>query len=1034
LGNRLFGIVVLVVWSFVAYGQPQTRLQFSTRPVQPAQAKQYVFTHFSSFNGLASNIVNNVIQDSKGYMWLATYDGLQRYDGNKFLTFRHEPGNPKSLPGNVIGKVFEDASGNIWVLMQNHTVGIFNPNDFTFTEVPIVGNAEKDPHAIVLLEQDPEGRAIIYVAKKGIYTFDSRRKVFVDTHPFHLPFDGDHFIAYHYVDRSGQFWFAGRSGLSMYDMRTRNLNYGAHNPDSNEVIRQLAGERLVVNVFGRKGDEFWYVTWNDKDVGAPLIIVHNMITGRKEKYSIGVQFGLGYFELGGALIQRNGRMWVHGKGFLVEYTGGQQPFQLVRNESGEQTIKFDLMFSMYEDREQNIWVSTDNGVYMFNPDAQLFNSYKLVRPDGSGLIEGPAQTALQMPDGSIFVGSWGGGLYYYDSLLNPLPLPRCLEKYKAPYSIWCMIIHSSTGKVWFGLQEGGIIVYDPVQQTAEDFYPPIMEKVTVRTVTEDLQGNLWFGLQRGQIIKWDAKLAGNNPRKGYVMVKGIDYKYIFKIITDNKGYIWAGTIANGLYKYDPVTHKLLDHITRQGPEGHRLMHSDASDVLQYNDSLLLIASGAINVLNLNTGEITYITSRDGLPANPVMCFQKDNEGMLWMGLMHGLCRVNLEKVIFTRYDRRDGLFFDNFFQAGVCRLPDGRLIFLTDHDFFTFNSEKTKNVPPPPQPVFTEFRVANHYLRLDSLHELDAIHLQYNNNTVHIEFSSMTYVRQNKLLYYYMLEGMDKTWKFAGDRLEAVYNYLPPGKYTFRARSENANGVTSAESTLRIIVSPPFWKTWWFYGLVLLIAAGILYWIDRERVNRLVALQKVRSQIAANLHEEINIALSNINLLSEMAKIKADKDILRSKEYIDQISAKSQHMIIAMDDMLWSINPANDSMEKMLLRMREYVEALKNLHGVDLQMVVDEDVRSLRLDMRIRHELFQVFKEILRDMSIRSNDAQLLVNIDLLKSKLYLQVHDISPQNDLALSGLVMATLRKRAAAIGAELDVQHHHKGVSVTLLIPVK
>src|SRR5690606_9664078 len=130
------------------------------------------------------------------------------------------------------------------------------------------------------------------VARKGIFTYDSRRKVFVDTHPFHLPFDNDHFIAYHYVDRSGQFWFAGLSGLSMYDLRTRNLNYSAHNPDSNEVVRQLAGERMLVNVFGMKGDEFWYVTWNSKDVGAPLIIVHNMITGKKEKYSIGVQFGL----------------------------------------------------------------------------------------------------------------------------------------------------------------------------------------------------------------------------------------------------------------------------------------------------------------------------------------------------------------------------------------------------------------------------------------------------------------------------------------------------------------------------------------------------------------------------------------------------------------------------------------------------------------------------------------------------------------------------------------------------------------------
>lgn len=999
----------------------------------PPQAKQYVFTHYNSFNGLASNIVNNVIQDKRGYMWLATWDGLQRFDGNKFLTFRNQSGNPKSLPGNVVDRVYEDKRGNLWV-MVNKKVGIFNKTDFGFTEIPLEGNSEKDPLPVALLiEEDEKGNAMLYVLDKGIYTYDLARNKFVLSHPFKLR-PGNSFIGYHYKDTNGQMWFAGYTGLSMYNTKTKHLNYGGHNPDNDEVISQLGHETKLVNVFGRQGDIFWYVTWNLKEPDAPWIEAHNLRTGKRGRYSIGKQFGLSYFEVGGSLQQRNGRVWVSGKGFLAEYTGGEQPFQLVRNEHGEQSIKFDRIHNMYEDRENNIWVATDNGVFLFNPDAQLFHSYKLIRPDGSGLIEGPAQSGLQLENGNVLIGAWNGGLYCYDSSFNLLPLPRGLRPYRDIFAAWCMRIHSVTHKVWLGLQGGGMIVYDPATEKAEQFYHEIMEGRTVRQVTEDRYGNLWFGLQGGQIIKWSLKASGADPRQGYIRVRPSTGNYVFKLITDNKGYIWAACVEDGVFKFDPETNEQLDHITVQGPDGHRLQYHDASDILQYNDSLMLIASGGINILNLNTGKINFITADDGLPANTVMCFQKDHKGILWVGMMHGLCRVNLEKKIFTRYDRRDGLFFDNFYQSGAHKMNDGRLLFLTDHDFFTFNTDRLAQVADPPKPVITEFRVANQPVKIDSLGAGDKMVMDYNNSTVQIEFSALKYLHQNKVLYFYKLDGIDKNWVQAEDRQQALYSYLPPGDYTFHLKTENENGVSSPELTFQVVVQPPFWRRWWFYALIVLLAAAILYRIDRERVSRIVALQKVRTQIAANLHQDINTTLNNINLLSEMAKIKADKDIDRSKEYIDQISDKSHNMIIAMDDMLWSIDPANDSMAKTILRMKEFVEALKNRHGAGLQMVVDNDVRSLNIDMATRHELFLLFKEILRDMVLRTPQGQFLINIDLVKSRLYLKIHDASPDAATTINSLAMAEMKKRVDAIGAELDIQPAKTGVAVVLLMPVK
>lgn len=1001
------------------------------KPVQAPQAKQYVFSHLNSFNGLASNIVNNVVQDRRGFIWLATVDGVQRYDGNKFLSFRNEPGNANTIPSNVINKLYVDKHGNLWVLANHRHIGLFSTDNFVYTDIPVEGNSNED-YLIMMVEQDDVGNATILVPNKGVFTYDSTRKIFRLTDPFQFP--EEKFISSLYNENTGQYWFAATWGLAMYDARTKNLNYGANNPDNNEVIRQLAKERFLVNVFGEYNGVFWFVTWNTGEPGAPWIEAHNLRTGKRERYSIGLQFGLGYFEVAGYLRQRNGKVWVHGKGFLAEYTGGKQPFQLVRNESGEQSIKFDRIYSMYEDRENNIWVASDNGVFLFNPDAQIFHSYKLQRPDGSGLVEGPAQTALQLDNGHVLVGSWGGGLYCYDSTFNQAPLPKGLQPHQNTFAAWSMHRHSKTRKVWIGLQGGGMIVYDPATETSDLFYHEAMEGRTVRAVTEDRNGNLWFGLQGGQIIKWHLKASGGDPRKGYLKVKERDGSYILKLLTDNRGYIWAGSVAEGLFKFDPETNRLLEHITSKSPEGRRLMFDHANDLLQYNDSILLIASGGINMLNLNTGLITLVTSRDGLPANTAMCFQKDTRGVLWVGMMHGLCRVNLEKKIFTRYDRRDGLFFDNFFQAGAYRMNDGRLVFLTDHDFFTFNTERFEQVAEPPRPVITDFRIANKQVWNDTLGIGDKVVLKHEYNTIQIEFNGLSFVRQNKVLYYYKLDNLDKDWVLAGDRLQALYSYLPPGKYLFRVRSENENGVSSPELSFQIVVQPPFWRTWWFYGLIVLLAAAILYWIDRERVSRIVALQKVRTQIAANLHMDINTTLNNINLLSEMAKIKADKDIDRSKEYIDQISEKSHNMIIAMDDMLWSIDPKNDSMEKMILRMREFVEALKNRHGAGLQMVVAPEVRSIKIDMARRHEMFIVFKEILRNMVMRNPQGEFLVNIDLVKNRLYLKIHDANSDGATTISSLAMSDMKKRMAAIGAELDVQPTRNGTAVVLFLPIR
>ncbi|RYF94077.1 MAG: hypothetical protein EOO02_23820 [Chitinophagaceae bacterium] len=304
-----------------------------------------------------------------------------------------------------------------------------------------------------------------------------------------------------------------------------------------------------------------------------------------------------------------------------------------------------------------------------------------------------------------------------------------------------------------------------------------------------------------------------------------------------------------------------------------------------------------------------------------------------------------------------------------------------------------------------------------------------------MEFSGVSF--NSTYVISYKLEDIDKEWRNADNSNQAIYTYLPAGKYTFLVRSEDAEGFVGKNITrLSIVVRPHFWKTWWFYSLLVLLAIVVLYWIDRERVDRLKDLQKVRTEIANNLHKDVTTTLSHINLLGEMAKIKADKDINRSKEYIDQISSKSHNMIIAMDDILWSIDPENDSMEKTLLRMMEFTDALKQRHGASIELEVDKKIRSLNLDMKVRNEFFLIFKEGLRMIVQYADGKDTLINIDLFRNKLSLKLQDATARLDTHIDEIERAIkeINTRSALIMAEADIQYDKNGIAIILLIPAK
>lgn len=997
------------------------------------QEKRYVFTHFNTSNGLVSNIVHGIVQDQQGYIWMNTLTGLQRYDGNKFIAFRNKPSDPTTIPGDNIYEMFLDGRNNLW-LRTDQKIGIFNTHTFRYEDKKIYGNTNDAPYILGFIGEDANNDALIYVFDKGIFRYDVHKDQFMPVSLFKLPAGWGIIHMMMSADKE-QMIFGANEGFVVYNFKTGNIDMRGHAIDSLPLVQTLYDQKPVVRIFESGKDFIWYSTW-PLIGGAPFFQYKNFTTGETRKLSLYDEFpGQPYYEMNGALRQKNGHLWFYGKPFIVEYAEQGKPFRKIVSEyKDEQSIQFDEVFKMYEDNQQNIWITTNNGAYVFNPGAQSFYTYSLVRPDGTGAKDGPAQAAYQLTSGEILVGGWGTGLYMYDAKFNAVPLPSSLNKYREPYSVWD-IKQAKDGLVWIGLQGGIVIVYNPQKNTATEITDSLFRSRTIRQIDEDEYGNIWLGTQSGQVIRWNKAIAGNNIYKGYEAIKRKDSAYINKVYADKHGYVWAASVAKGLFKYNAKTGALEDHITTTCPEGHRLWSNIVNDVFRYNDSIILIACGSLDVLNTKTNEIKHITTEDGLPSNTVYSIQKDKNGILWMGLAHGLCRMNFEKKIFFVYDRRDGITYDNFNPAGVVKMLDERLIYPTDHNIVVFDPSSIAEPPVPPKPIISGFQLGNQSLLADSITALKKIELDYDNTSFIVEFSTLNYTGQNKIHYHYKLDGVDKDWNESTNLNQATYNYLHPGNYTFRVRAENSNGVPSQETVLQITVIPPFYATWWFYALVILAGIAVIYWIDRERINKLLSMQQVRTEIAGNLHEEINITLNNINLLSEMAKIKADKDINRSKEYIDQISDKSRKMMESMDDMLWSLDPTNDNMERTILRMKEFAEGLQNDRALDIQMEVDNSVLSVKAGMKIRHELFLIFKEALSVIAQCGTASQCIINIDKEASNLSLKIYDKAATLDTTDAEVVHSIneMEKRAQLINASLDVQTDHTGTSVILQMHV-
>lgn len=979
-----------------------------------AQGPNHSFIHISRKDGLASNDVYDIVQDENGFYWVATDNGLQRFDGKRWIS-------PASLPTKPVYEIM--TVGNSQLLLKlGEAYYLFDRRKFTYS--PATYQAGATLHAENFLWRSSKGDILLIEKGKQISLYNPRKNQFSKQElPVAIPSGWKPFDIFEDTIK-GHYWVACDSGIAVYEPKSKSIFHRGSNPQNLPLIEEHSHTN-VASMYIDKQRNHWIAYGRGRNNVAAF-------SESKQQYLEEAgnlpAFYKGSFQIQKFYQTREEEMWLFGDAALFNYVPQQQRF--VNNKSDvTQSIgpRFSVVRRIMQDNEMGIWIATDEGLYQFYTVLpQVSNVYFQTKNENYNISD-----VEELNDGKIWFSSRGKGVVGIDTAYKRLKLSYLFddvpnEKQVAAQHVNVIHERLNTGEVWLGCNDGMIIISDPARNTAKWLQPEIFNGADIICITADASGVIWLGASDGSVVCYD----GKNFRKIFDARSAVNFFMI-----DNRQMLWIATANDGLYYYDIFRNALKNHFSKNDQQDYSLSSGRVTSVVQLNDTLIGAATDIFNIININTKKIIEISHQHGLLSNTITGMEKDKQGYVWIATSNGICRYNPERKKFTVFGDRDG--FMNMETVGYSgtMLANGNILFAGSNAFVTFPPHMYNRQEAPPEVKLTDLKVLNSFVPLDSA-TLSRVAFKPHENSITIYFSSMSYLLRDRLTYYYRLRGLDNKWREADNQLSANYTLLPSGSYIFEVRCENQDGVSSPITSLAFLIDPPFWKTWWFILLVISAIGLLLYFLHRLRVNRIVALAELRNRVARDLHDDVGSTLSTISILSTMAKTTLSQDAAQAEKYIAKIADNSQQMMDAMDDIVWSIKPMNDSMQKIVARMREFASGALEPKNIDVEFHVDEEVLDLKLNMESRRDLFLIFKEAVNNISKYSDSNHVTIYIKYVQKRLMLKIKDNGIGFDIntADNGNGISNMKKRAAMLNGRIKwYSDKDSGTYVLLNIPV-
>lgn len=846
------------------------------------------FALLTTENGLSQNSVNCIVQDKRGFMWFGTQDGLNRYDGSEFAIYKYDPMDPHSLSDSYIISNLEDRSGVLWFGTYNGGLNKFDREKEKFTRYrhnPNNPNSLNNNYVRAIFES-PKNPGVLWIGTNGgLNKFVVKEERFA--HYKHDPenpnsLSHDHVLTiFESSKEPGILWIGTEDGLNKFDIEEghfihyRNIPADPNSLSDNMVFsvyedRSAAfyiGTDDGLNVFDRETETF---TRYMHDPDNPKSLSNNHI---RTIYESSSEPGITWIGTYGGGINR--------------FDPGKGEFRRWVNEPGNpDSLANDFILFLYEDRSEITWIGCDGGLNLFDRRQKKFTHYQHNPNDPNSLNHDDVRSIFEDRDGMIWIGTYGGGISRFD---------RKTEKFihytsepADPGSLSSdsvrVIFEGSQGMLWIGTYDGGLDKFDRkkgqfTHYRHEPGNPHSLGADYIRSIFEDSRNNLWIGTYDGGLNRFDRKREQfirytrdpGNP-------KSISHNRVFALFEDKQGKLWVGT-AGGLNRFDPETEEFTRYVHR--PDDFNSLGKDmVMCIFEDSSGIIYVGTygGGLNRFDRETGFFTRITEKEGLPSNVVYGILEDDRGNLWLSTNNGLSKYDPRDREFKNYDVGDGLQENEFNAGAYLKSRKGELFFGGFNGFNIFRPEQIEDNPYIPPVVITGFRLFNkpvpiknenekNVILKKSITETETIRLYHHDNVFSFTYAALHYMTPGKNKYKYMLDGLDKDWNRVGARNFAAYTYVPPGDYTFRVTGTNNDGKWNEEgASLKIIVIPPFWKTWWFFLLCAVAIFFSSYGIYRFRVKQLKRRKEELEYLVGQRTEQLKNANKELEKLSVVAR------------------------------------------------------------------------------------------------------------------------------------------------------------------------
>ena len=926
-------------------------------------------------DGLVANPVRCIYQDSKGFIWIGTYEGLSRYDGYKFTNYS----NTNGLSHNFINSIIE-VNNKLLIAENNGAIDVIQNNTIqkrfmaaSATNVVIPFNDR------LLVTTDASG---LYELKNDSLISPAQEKIgtalghFLPINDSLLLFDGvdNNIIVYRedlsvhsilknlkihfyslFQDSKKRIWAATNAGLKLVEFspgKNGSLSFAPLPPEFN--FSPLTNT-IVTSMIEDEDGSFWIGTmkglvrlfpsktshvYNEKD-GLPSAMINTLYLDKEKNLWIGTSLGLA--------------KWVS-KNNVIFFNTQTKEF---RND----------VYQMFPYDNKKIILKTEHGIQHYYFDTKEFKDIN-VTANYYTPIEGTSPMLVH----------YENRIGMMDSIKNMIIPVKKLD------AIILNVIFASQhpgGTIFLASFNGLYAIENTTVKTI------LSHRITSMQI--DNSGNVFVGTWNEGLFRvvvrsnkgFDFDVQNITP-----LIKQIQIRSLYK---DSKNNIWIGTRYAGAF------------------------------------SLAENSNGGYDIQQFNR--------QSGLMSDWVTSFAETKTGDIWIGTYLGLDKLVKEPAGYRVF---------NFGKAVNLYAEIKKIIPVRDNDWICLANSGIANFKDEnlhqSQPLHASILSASHGVlenRLAIILPKEKITLKPHQNTARFEFSALGFINEKQVMYSYRLKGSNDTiWSKPENIHEASYASLSPGNYTFEVKTIGWNGENGTPAAFSFFIATPFWKQWWFIGLIVLIVVSFFYALYRYRIHQLLRLQNVRNSIATDLHDDIGSSLTNISILSELSS-KNLSHPEKAQPFLQRISEEVQASSQAMDDIIWSVNSRNDSLEETMARMRRYAAELFDNSETNCYLQLDEKGSNKKLSMEQRRDLYLIYKEALTNIHKHAVAKNIWIKVEQSQNHLLMQIKDDGKgfSNDMITHRNGLKNLRSRVEKWNGKIGIQSkENKGTDIEIKIPLK